>query len=121
MGIRRNRQLDPQNCGWEGERPVGTWSLGPLKISVLEPQRQDPKQLEVITSRMLSNDAVATEGLVARLGMLLNVMPEEHGGRRPCRPLKRPHHHLLLPPHLHHLQLPPDDRSPLSGTSSPGR
>ena len=51
--------------------------MGPLKISVLEPQRQDPKQLEVITSRMLSNDAVATRGLVARLVMLLDVMPGE--------------------------------------------
>ena len=51
--------------------------MGSLKISALEPQRQDPKQLEVSASRMLSNDAVATGGLVARLVMLLDVMPGE--------------------------------------------
>ena len=44
------------------ERLTPCWnsSLGLLKISALDPQGQDLKQLEVSDSRMLSNDAVAS-------------------------------------------------------------
>ena len=83
--------------------------MAPLEIFALEPRRQDPKQLEVSTSRVFSNDAVATVDLDARHVMLLDVMPGECGGRSPSRPPQCLNHHLFLPLHHHRLLLPLDD------------
>ena len=76
--------------------------MAPLPTFALEPRRHINKQLEVLTSSLVSNTAGVNVDLDTRHEMLLDVKPGESDGRKPS--------------HLHPLLLLlGDDWSPASG------
>ena len=87
--------------------------MAPLPTFALEPRRHINKQLEVLTSSLVSNTADVNVDLDARHEMLLDVKPGESDGRKPSRPFQCfNHNHLLL--HHHPLLFLLDDWSPSS-------
>lgn len=57
--------------------------MAPLPTFALEPRRHINKQLEVLTSSLVSNTAGVNVDLDARHEMLLDVKPGESDGRKP--------------------------------------
>ena len=75
--------------------------MAPLPTFALEPRRHINKQLEVLTSSLVSNTAGVNVDLDTRHEMLLDVKPGESDGRKPshcfqCLNHLRHHLHPLL-------------------------
>ena len=86
--------------------------MAPLPTFALEPRRHINKQLEVLTSSLVSNTAGVNVDLDARHEMLLDVKPGESDGRKPSHCFRCLNH---LRHHLHPLLLLLGDWSPSSG------
>ena len=68
--------------------------MAPLPTFALEPRRHINKQLEVLTSSLVSNTAGVNVDLDARHEMLLDVKPGESDGRKPSHCFRWHRHHL---------------------------
>ena len=98
---------------WMAKRaPCWRSSLAPLPTFALEPRRHINKQLEVLTSSLVSNTAGVNVDLDTRHEMLLDVKPGESDGRKPSHCFQCLNH---LRHHLHPLMLLLGDWSPSSG------
>ena len=86
--------------------------MAPLPTFALEPRRHINKQLEVLTSSLVSNTAGVNVDLDTRHEMLLDVKPGESDGRKPSHCFQCLNH---LRHHLHPLMLLLGDWSPSSG------
>ena len=86
--------------------------MAPLPTFALEPRRHINKQLEVLTSSLVSNTAGVNVDLDTRHEILLDVKPGESDGRKPSHCFQCLNH---LRHHLHPLMLPLGDWSPSSG------
>ena len=68
--------------------------MAPLPTFALEPPRLINKQLEVLTSSLVSNTAGVNVDLDTRHEMLLDVKPGESDGRKPSHCFRWHRHHL---------------------------